>query len=478
MTTLLIGPAIILIGVVFVGSLINWRFGLLGLLIYLPFAGLISLRSGQSALALLAKDVLFAIPAYVIFFATYPQPFNGVRFPKLFVAALIALTVLVVAEAVNPNVPNFLVAIIGIKVWLFYIPLCFISAAAIKTKDDLVHLLRILAIVAVIPLTFGLLQLLGIELLGNQAASSLFFGENLDSNNYDLFAGFDEYGNGAGGTLYRINSTFSSTGQYYIYTLSMIPLVFALIKIDPVRAWRFFARVLVLALVFAAFLSGARGAGLFVPIVFAPILLFGRRPGAIVVWALLIPLAYIVSLTLIGIDVSALLADTASRAVGYSQEYAWDKVAFVLTEYPAGLGSGMNTNAARYAFSAGGEMTTMLIGIESYYIKSIVELSCFGLFPVLIIIFAPLVRAINLSRFGQSNQIRQCAAAFSGFFLMVAILSMRAWPLDVDPVNVMFWVLVGVLYKLPSIMLTMPSETNTARQVAMPFTRSAMPTGT
>ena len=158
MTTLLIGPAIILIGVVFVGSLINWRFGLLGLLIYLPFAGLISLRSGQSALALLAKDVLFAIPAYIIFFATYPQPFNAVRFPKIFVAALIALTVLVVAEAANPNVPNFLVAMVGIKVWLFYIPLCFITAAAIKTKDDLVRLLRILAIVAVIPLTFGLLN--------------------------------------------------------------------------------------------------------------------------------------------------------------------------------------------------------------------------------------------------------------------------------------------------------------------------------
>lgn len=473
MNTLLTILAIVLAGPLFVGSLINWRLGFFGLLIFLPFAGFVSLRFGASAVTLLAKDILFVIPLYIGFFLFKRQSRASARVSGILIAAIVMLSVLAAAQAFNPSIPNMLVAFIGIKVWFLYIPLTFIAAAAINSEDDLIRLLRILTVVACVSLTFGLLQRVGVGLIGTETTASLFYGENFNTADFKIFADFDNYGDAAGGTWYRINSTFSSTGQYYTYTLTMIPVTYALAQIDRVRAWQLFAWAMIMISVVAAFLSGARGAALFVPIVFAPILILGRRPAIVVIWGALISLAYVASLYLTGIDFNLVLDETLGRAVGYSQEYAWDKIAYALSEYPFGLGTGMNTNAARYGFSvAAREMD--FVAVESYYVKAIAEFGFFGLIPVLIILFAPVIRAASLSRFGQSGFIKQCAAALLGFFLMVAILSIRAWPLDVDPVNVMFWVFAGVLYKLPSIMPATRAGVKTVPQMVRPFLSSAM----
>src|SRR5437899_623091 len=87
---------VLAIGALVLASLFNWRFGLFGLLIYLPFAGLISLRSGQSTIALLAKDVLFIIPAYISFFLINRRWYGGVRLPTILVLALVSLALLIV----------------------------------------------------------------------------------------------------------------------------------------------------------------------------------------------------------------------------------------------------------------------------------------------------------------------------------------------------------------------------------------------
>src|SRR5204863_6053797 len=114
--------AIVLLGALLVG-LYDWRWSVYGLLCYLPFSGIAILAAypgrADRAAAILAKDFLFVIPAYLgflLYFARRRQKF-WFRGAPLVIFGLLALVVL--AQAVNPRLPNHLVGLIGIKIWLF-----------------------------------------------------------------------------------------------------------------------------------------------------------------------------------------------------------------------------------------------------------------------------------------------------------------------------------------------------------------------
>src|SRR5689334_16272915 len=109
MDLLFLFAAVIGGGFLVLRSLTNWRFGFLGLLLYLPFAGFVSLRTGQSTLGLLAKDLIFVIPAYISYFLIDRRASAGVKFPAIFTVAMIFLAFLVICQAANPNVANGLV---------------------------------------------------------------------------------------------------------------------------------------------------------------------------------------------------------------------------------------------------------------------------------------------------------------------------------------------------------------------------------
>jgi hypothetical protein len=160
----------------------------------------------------------------------------------------------------------------------------------------------------------------------------------------------------------------------------------------------------------------------------------------------------VVGLHASGVDVGLLLDDVGGFILYYGQEHGWTLIIDALSDNPGGLGTGMNTGPARYAFSAADAFNmNLLSGVESYYVKSIVELSFIG-FPVVVaLLWMPVVRCIRMAGAGSSAAIRGYAAGFAGFFLSVAALSVRFWPLDVDPDNVYFWVFAGILFKLHRI---------------------------
>ena len=128
MEDLVLIGAVAIAGALLFLSLKSWRFGFYGLMVYLPFSGLVSLRTGQSAVGLLAKDIIFVIPAYISFYLVYRFPLLKTRIPSIVIAAMIMLAGLVTIQSINPNVPNILIALIGMKVWLMYLPLTFIAA--------------------------------------------------------------------------------------------------------------------------------------------------------------------------------------------------------------------------------------------------------------------------------------------------------------------------------------------------------------
>ncbi len=47
--------------------------------------------------------------------------------------------------------------------------------------------------------------------------------------------------------------------------------------------------------------------------------------------------------------------------------------------------------------------------------------------------------------------MRPCAAPLLAFFIAVALISFKGWLIDLDPLNVYFWVFAGALARLPSL---------------------------
>ena len=78
--------------------LFAWRKMLLGLLLYMPFAGMVTLFFGGQDILKLAKDLLFVLPAYFSFLLMGIRSLPQSRVPTALVAAMIAFSVIVLLQ--------------------------------------------------------------------------------------------------------------------------------------------------------------------------------------------------------------------------------------------------------------------------------------------------------------------------------------------------------------------------------------------
>ena len=119
-------------------------------------------------------------------------------------------------------------------------------------------------------------------------------------------------------------------------------------------------------------------------------------------------------------------------------------MADAIVDYPLGLGTGMNTGPARHVVSD----PSKLSGLESYYAKAIVELGFFGFVAVIALFTSIIVTGHRQLKRLKDPGLKSCAAAFVAFFISMAIHSAKGWHIDVDPLNVYYWVMVGILFRL------------------------------
>src|SRR5260370_5326000 len=143
--------------------LLNWRVGVWALLVYAATMGLVVVAmfaSGLGALALVTRDILIIARLYIslfLFGGTQPYP----RIPWHVSAACAFFAFVVLADMGNPGVPNLLVALIGAKVWLCYIPLLYVGAVFIKTERQLLSVVRTIVGMAWVAWTLGIAQYIG-----------------------------------------------------------------------------------------------------------------------------------------------------------------------------------------------------------------------------------------------------------------------------------------------------------------------------
>jgi len=432
--------------VFYLGILARWQRGVYGLLGYLPFAGVVTLAlypwEGPAVFnPVLCKDWLFVVPAYLGFLAAMVlRRERTLSFGGLPSVLLLAFSVLVLAQMANPGVPNLLSGLIGAKVWLLYLPLYVLTTALVASRRDLVFLLRFLVMLTAIPCAVGIVEYVLAQFLGYRELMESVYGDvaMLATQGFVYF----EVG---GGLLLRIPSTFSFVTQFFAYTLAMLVPCYALWRMDPSPRWRRLGKWMLGVAAVASFLSGARAAFLFVPMVLALTYALDRGFSGVVRAGPYVAGVVLGALAISRIAALDLFQHVSELFGGYARDTAYGGLAQALASAPLGMGTGTNTGAARYAFSD----PSKFVVLENYYAKAAYELGIPGLLIIWGLFGVLIWRGFQVRRRLRDSGLHACSAALLAFLITMALNSFKGWLVDLDPINVYFWVFSGVLAKLP-----------------------------
>lgn len=423
---------------IFIG--LRWQRGMYGLLAYLPFAGVVTLALYPAKTPLLFKDVLFLLPAYVGFLTSLCLKKESLRgLPKLPAALLIILGSLVVVQSFNPGVTNVMMALIGAKVWLFYVPLLFLAYALVNSTAQLFSLMRFLALLAFVPALVGIAELILVQVAGYEETMTAIYGDAA----YHATQRYTVTDIG-GGTYPRIPSTFVFVTQYFSYTLAMLVPLYALWRGDASRRWRLVGGAGMIVVALAALLSGARAAFVFVPLLL--ILMFGLEKGfgGIMRGGAYLAGVFLVALGILQTTGSRLYAIVSELFMTYMHDIAYGGLAQAVLVAPLGAGTGTNTGPARYAL----DLPDSFIGIENYYAKASYELGVLGLIVVVGIFLSLIVCGYRLHRRLTSGPLRACSAGLLAYLVTMFLNSFKGTMIDRDPANVYIWLFAGLLMKL------------------------------
>lgn len=435
----------VLLAIAIAVGIYDWRLSVYGLLAFLPVVGVFVVASFPSAeLALISKDMLFVLPAYLGFLVYLVTRRASFAVPGLPMGLLALFGIVVIGQAVNPSVPSFLVAAIGTKVWIGYVPLVALGYYLVRSERDLVRLLAVVTTVAIVPATIGIVEAVAIAGGAGDRVYALY-GDTAGAVTQN-YAEFDYAG---GGKLRRVPSTFPFVTQYYVFVSIMVALAYAFWRMAPTTRARSFARAAWLLLLVAAFLSGARGAFILIPLLTCGVVALDRGLARqSLVW--LTPLAALgVAASVIGTSGAHLF--TKAFETGRA-DFAFTFVGGVRDAVAAGwlgLGTGTVTNAARHAYGDSDSFTsTHGLLNESWYVKAQLELGIVGLALLVAILGATLATALRRHRRLRNPRFRAFSAAVIGLLLWNVAYAFKAQHVDIDPLNVYFWLLLGVLARV------------------------------
>jgi hypothetical protein len=429
-------------------GLANWRLPFQLLLVAVVYTGIpVVLLYPNTGPAALVKDVLFLIPAYVGFAAAWSTR-RGPRFTfrrrELFVVG--ALASIVPVQTLNPAIPNLLVAAIGAKVWLAYIPLAALTVAFVRTQSDLERVLRLMVLCGVPVALLGIAQA-GLIAVGLDAVAYAPYGRMAAGVTQD-FAQIDI----GGAILRRIPSTFTFVTQYSSFAYSMIAAAYAWFSLTPRGSARHrIAGLIWVVYLMSALTSGAREAYVIVPVlVLLTVVIEGRISVNVVLRVGALCGVVVAALSVLGIGLGAFVEHLAQVAA-----FEFDLVIVQGMERASrltflGLGTGADTSAARYAsdaFQATGGMW-----FESWYFKTWLELGILGLALVALGVATSLALGLTAVKASANRPgMRACAASLTAFIVIVFLAGVKGPLLDVDPVNVHLWVYLGLLIAIRSL---------------------------
>ena len=338
--------------------------------------------------------------------------------------------------------------ILGLKVFLGYVPLVFCAYHLIENKQQLAWLGRLLVLLAIICCVLGIIQYSmlasGICAGTRGAAGEQLFRASVQSK---CFVGGSLLFSPGQGQI-RLPGTFVSPWHWAWFLIANSFITFAVAFNDTSWFWRI-TGLAGLALVFVnSVICGQRIALALVPIAVIILLIL---TGQIANLKRFIPIGLGLGLilTVLIINNPEIFAERVDSFVqrwnaSPPQAFIVEQFHFAINQQKGFFGQGLGkaTNSTR-TFGP-----TSLV--ETYHPKVMFEVGLIGLLGLIVFMTNLVIVTFKNYRSVKTDSIRSFGASFWVFILVISYFPYW-YPLDTDPVAVYYWFFAGVLLKLPLI---------------------------
>jgi hypothetical protein len=460
---LLLGTGVVVCGVV--GTiLVDWRKGIYFFITWMLFEDLVRKYMGNNMAIYFGKDFLLAL--------TYISKWrsgSGRQRPSLrnvFGLALGWFFLFSLAQILNPNSPSIFYGILGLKLYFYYVPLLFVGYALIRTEEDLQRFLLINIGLAALIALIGIIQsVVGLDFLNPHSGADI---EELSHLVRQTPSGV---------AVPRPCSVFVSDGRFASYLLLAFIIGLGAAGYSILSAQRggklIFPALAVVGL--AAVMTGSRGtftnsaASL---LVISAGFLWGAPPHSAGRYRLFQALRK--SFVMIGLATGLMIAlfpqQISARWTFYRETLFPDspdsETTYRTWDYPVGqflvacadrnwmIGHGIGTASLGLQY-----LTRILrvpsphIGVENGYGVLVLEFGILGL--ILWLAWTSGLVAATLKLLLQLRGTRTFPLALSISWFVFLLLFPLTWDTIVwyqnFVLNAYFWVLVGILFRLPQL---------------------------
>ena len=443
------------------------RWSLVAFLIYLPLGGTITYSIGSVfrpigghiiytnsyPLFHLAKDAFYfpALAAIIINYKKWSK-LRAKTKPLLIACTILGITCLLTFCLVNlpqqlssTSDNPLLMGVVGLKIWLGYIPLILCGYYLIDSQKTLIKLNRILMLLI---LTACLLCLIQYLLLvkgvcpGNVALPDP--ANEKASLQAQCFVGGSLLYNPSEGMI-RLPGTFVAPWQWAWFLVASSFISSAVRVSEVEQPWQFISFLTIISVLVASLISGQRTALLLVSISYLFLMILTeKRP-----YVLLMKLGITFVLTMIVVSQFSLVGERISDFIGrwqYSppQDFIIDQFQWLASDRIKWLGYGLGRS-----MSAARRLGAIQL-IEIFPVKLIYEIGILGFLA-----FLSVVTTLTLLTFRAYRSLRTPSLRRLGLCLWVFVLFISYnpyyYPLAVDPVAVYYWFIAGMILKLPEL---------------------------
>ena len=430
---------------------------LLVMFAYLAVEGALKLLSNNNAVVHVGIDIIvLSVAAYWLMEAVVNRRTSLPDLPWIRTVALFAVWVL--ALVFHPLSAGLYVSLASFKMHLTMIPLFVMTAALVRTREDVVRLLAGLTAIALVPFAAALLQ------YGLGPSSVL----DLSPRYWMQIARFHEW---------RPFGTSNIPGGAAVYAFLAAPPAIVLLRVPGLsKRVRELAAVAVVGAVAALAVSGVRAldVALLLAILGMAALMTARGKGRGIVTLLLVVVLGVGSVVAVTsilrpIARQAVITDPRSLAIWRQQDVTdrlgtlahlgtlttaragalgriWERA----THYPfgAGLGrtgvAGGNLYARLTATPQSAEIERDVGWSDNYFADMISETGIPGVLMMMTILIGAMVGAARLSHRARDPLLSYLCAGVAGLCFAILVMSWGGQPLMTNPIQAYFWMLLGL----------------------------------
>jgi uncharacterized membrane protein YeaQ/YmgE (transglycosylase-associated protein family) len=455
-------------GAIVIGILNNWRNGVYFFLSWLLFEDFARKFLGNNMAIYFAKDFL-ALVVYISFLAALRRK-EVVSFRPPFLGPVLIFVWFGVLQIFNPASTSIWYGLMGFKIFFYYVPMVFLGYALINSEVQLRRFFTVNLVLALIIISLGIAQ----SVLGPSFLNPAHPAEDirLSSSLYRVSE--------AGGLAYRPNSVFVSAGRYtnFIIVAWLLVLGFSGYLLLRQKRGRALAFIAIAVTATGAFLSASRGSFMYAMInalATSVAFMWGapwRQGEALRVlrtiqraalgiglgMALLFYAYPDALLTRLAIYEQTLMPNSPTSELRHR---SWDYPvqnflgAFNYDRWPYGYGIGTSGLGGQYVariFNA----KPLGVGVESGYGALVVEMGIGGLLLWIVMSIAITVSAWKVVKKLKGSPLFPLAFVIFWYalFLLFPATFGGMQPYEDFLLNAYLWLLLGVLFRLPTLALS------------------------